>query len=99
MKWIFGRILIDAKCKTDNSWNNVRLEIGVSVINGSRKNSSLKDIFHGGHSAAKTVKAVKMIDFEKKALKSVKLYIFSYLLPKTALLSSTNIHFFKNVFT
>ena len=35
----------------------------------------MKNIFYGGHSAAKAVKAVKMSDFERNALKAVKVFM------------------------
>ena len=53
-------------------------------------------VFQGGHSAAKAVKAVQMVDFERKAVKAVKLYIFNLLAAKAAFLSSPNIHFFQH---
>ena len=35
----------------------------------------MKDIFHDGHSAAKAVKPVKMSDFERNAVKAIKVFM------------------------
>ena len=55
----------------------------------------------GGHSTAKAVKAVKIVDFETKSVKAIKLYIYIYILShlsaKAALLSSHNIHSFQHI--
>ena len=47
----------------------------------------------GGHSATNAVKVLTVVDFESKAKKAVKLYIFNHLFAKAALLSNPNIHF------
>ena len=52
-------------------------------------------IVQGSHLAGKVV---KMVDFSRKAVKAVKLYIFKHLAAKAKLLSSSSIHFLERVF-
>ena len=54
----------------------------------------------GAHSAAKAVKAVKWLVLKKKAVKAVKLHIFSIILLQTLryYLVPAYIHFFQHIF-